>query len=621
MNPRFYDYYNQELAHVREMAAEFAREFPKIASRLALDGTESAPDPYVERLLEGFAFMAARVQLKLDAAFPAFVQHLTEVVFPDYLAPVPPITVVRFDPDFADAALLAGVTVPRATVLRGELAEGAQTRAEFRTAHPVTLWPLEVAEARLSGCPPDLPRQLALPDGIAGALRLRLRLHGDLAFSQLPLDELVFHLAQEEAGATRLYEHLFAGCLGVALGPAGKPARALLGRDALQPVGFGDDEALLPPPMRSLRGYRLLREYAAFPARFLFFRLAGLRAALAACDSRELDLVVLLARVDPQLENMVDASHFSLHASPAINLFPKRLDRIHLDARQVDYHVVPDRARPLDFEVFSVGAVSGFTHDGAGERPLRALYASIDRDDGPGDRFYALRREARVRSGAQQRVAPDRHIGTEVFLSLVECGHAPFGADLKQLSVDALCSNRDLARRLPVGLAHGDFSAEVALPVTAIRCLRRPSAPVPPALDGAAAWKLVSHLSLNYLSLTDTSPAQGALALRQMLELYGIGPQSALRQQLDGIGAVKVAPIVRRMPTRGPVTMGRGLEIELTCDERAFEGASPFLLASVLEHFFTRYASINAFTETVLRIAGRGEIMRWKPRFGQRPVL
>jgi type VI secretion system protein ImpG len=620
MNPQFYDYYNQELVHVREMAAEFAGEFPKIAGRLALNGTECA-DPYVERLLEGFAFMAARVQLKLAAEFPAFVQHLTEIVFPDYLAPVPPMTVVRFDPDMDDTVLLAGVTVPRGTVLRGELAEGAETRAEFRTAHPVALWPLEVLEARMAAYPPELPRQLALPDGIMGALHLRLRLHGDAPFSQLPLGELVFHLAEDEGLATRLYEHLFAGCLGVVLGAAGKPAHALLGPGALQPVGFDDDEALLPPPTRSLRGYRLLREYAALPARFLFFRLAGLRPALAGCHGRELDILVLLGRVDPQLEPLVDARHFSLHATPAVNLFPKRLDRVHLDARQVDYHLVPDRARPLDFEVFQVTKVSGFTNDGEGERPLRALYASIDRDEGPGDGFYVLRREARLKPAPNKRQAPDRYVGTEVFVSLVESASAPFGADLTQLSVEALCSNRDLARRMPGGLPRGDFAADVSLPVTAIRCLRRPSAPVPPALDGGAAWKVISHLSLNYLSLTDTSPAEGAAALRQMLELYGLDPQSALRKQLEGIRAVSVAPIVRRMPARGPVTMGRGLEIELTCDERSFEGSTPFLLASVLERFFTRHAAINSFTETVLRTPARGEIMRWKPKFGQRPVL
>lgn len=622
MNPRFYDYYNQELAHVREMGAEFAREFPKIAGRLALEGTDCA-DPYVERLLEGFAFMAARVQLKLDAEFPAFTQHLTEVVFPDFLAPVPAMAVVRFEPDFSDGALAAGVKVPRATVLRGELGEGAQTRVEFRTAHELTLWPLSVAEARLSAYPPELPRQLALPGGIQGALRLRLRLHGDLLFSQLPLDALDFHLAGEESTATRLYEHLFGGCLGIAVAAAGKPAHALLGAAALEPVGFDDDQALLPLPQRSLRGYRLLREYAACPARFLFFRLAGLHAALAGCHSREVELVLLLGRVDAQLEHLIDASHFSLHATPAINLFPKRLDRIHLDARQVDYHVLPDRARPMDFEVFSVTSVSGFANGVEGERQFRALYASIDRagvgDEGEG--FYVLRREARVKSATQKRLAPERYIGTEVFLSLVETGNAPFGRDLKQLSVDALCSNRDLPARMPAGLSRGDFSAEVSLPVTAIGCLRRPSAPVPPALDGATAWNLISHLSLNFLSLTDTSPTEGAAALRQVLGLYGIGPLSPMRKQLEGIRSIKVAPIVRRMPTRGPVTMGRGLEIELSCDERSFEGSSPFVLASVLEHFFTRHASINAFTETVLRVAGRGEIMRWKPKFGQRPVL
>lgn len=623
MHPRFYDYYNQELTHIRESAAEFAREFPKIANRLTLDGIECS-DPYVERLLEGFAYLAARIQLKLDAEFPTFTQHLTEVVFPDYLSPVPAMAITRFEPNFDDAALAAGVSVPRGTALRGRLTDDASTATEFRTAHEVTLWPITITEARFHAYPPELPRDLPIPSGVKGALRLRLAIQGDATFSKLPLNNLPFHLSGEESIAARLYENLFAGCLGVAVLPLKKGMRSYgwLEPEALERVGFGDDEALLPPTRRSFRGYRLLREYAAFPARFLYFRLAGLRAALAACNAKEVELLVLLGRADSQLENLVDAAHFSLYTTPAINLFTKFADRISLASRQVEYHVLPDRTRPMDYEVYSVTGVTGHGTGLGGDLHFRPLYATLDEAGTAGEGFYALRREARLYSATQKRIgARTSYIGTEVFLSLADMGNLGSGKELKQLSVATLCSNRDLPILMPTGLSRGDFDPEITLPIKAVRCFRGPSRPMAPALDGEVIWRLISHLSLNYLSLTDTSPSEGAQAIRQMLELYGITPESPMRKQLEGVRSLKVSPIVRRMPTKGPVTVGRGLEVELTCDERSFEGTTPFVLATVLEEFFARHASINAFTETVLNIVGRGEVMRWKPRFAQRPVL
>ena len=622
MHPRFYDYYNQELLHLRESAAEFAREFPKIANRLTLDGLECA-DPYVERLLEGFAFMAARVQLKLDAEFPAFTQHLTEVVYPDFLAPVPSMAIVHMEPDYNEGGLARGIPVPRGTVVCGRLAGDAQTACEFRTAHAMTLWPVEVAEAKFLSYLPEFPREMAVPQGVKGALKLCLKVNGAKNFDELPLDELVFHLAGDEGVAAGLYEHLFSSCLGIAVLPVRRPVRwhRMIDAGCLGQVGFSEDEALLPPH-HSFRGYRLLREYAAFPARFMFFRLSGLREALSACKAREVEIYLLLARSDPRLESMVDASNFRLNATPAINLFPKVADRVHLDTGGTEYHVLPDRTRPMDFEIFSVTSVAGHGSSMESERQFRPLYATIDQATLHGDGFYALRREPRLLSSVQKRVgARTAYTGTELFLSLADTTAPPLDNKVKQLSVETLCTNRDLPLLMPMGNAKGDFTARTSLPVVAISCLRGPSRPVPPALEREAAWRLISHLSLNFLSLTDSSPTEGAAALRQMLELYGIGEESPLRRQLDGISSVAVAPVVRRMPARGPVTMGRGLEITLTCDERYFEGTSPFVLASVLEEFFTRHASINAFTETVLRVTGRGEIMRWKSKLGRRAVL
>ena len=623
MDPRLLDYYNSELLHVRETAAEFAREFPKIAGRLTLEGVECA-DPYVERLLEGFAFLAARVQLKIDSEFPTFTQHLMEMVFPGFLAPVPSMAMVRFEPDLAEGALAQGVDVPRGSVLRARAsaAPGTSTPCEFRTAHAVKLWPIELVEAKYFAYPPELPRELQLDRRVQAAVRLRLRATAGLRFNAIALDRLALHFSGNPGVAARLHEGILASALGVLIQPAAKARwHHFAEASEVRRLGYSDDEALLPPPARSFRGYRLLREYFAFPSRFLFAEIGGLQKGLAKCKDSELDVLVLLGRADPTLENVVDAGNFSLYCTPAVNLFPKRADRIHLSQRASEHHIVPDRTRPMDFEVYAVTEVSGFASSRSEEQRFRPLYASVDQTSGASEGFYTLRRTPRMPSAKQRRVGTrTNYVGTEVFMSLVDPASAPYSADLTQISINTVCTNRDLPLVMPTG-GQSDFTLDAAAPVRAVRCLAMPSRPLEPVLDGSLAWRCISHLSLNYLSLTDLNEQDGAAALREMLRLYARDGESVVRRYLEGIRSVRVQPITRRMAARGPVTFGRGMEIRLSCDERAFEGTGAFLLGSVLEEFFARHASLNSFTETALEVVGRGEVMRWPTRFGQRPVL
>jgi len=625
MDPRLLDYYNAELLHVRETAAEFAKEFPKIAGRLALEGVAECADPYVERLLEGFAFLAARVQLKIDSEFPAFTQHLLEMVFPGFLAPVPSMAMVRFEPDPAETALAQGPEVPRGSVLRARPSSvpGATTPCSFRTAHGVRLWPIELVEAKYLAYPPELPRELQLGQKVQAAVRLRLRATAGLKFDAIALERLPLHFTGNPAVAARLHEAVLSAPLGVLVAPANPKARWFHFTDAseVRRVGYSDDEALLPPPARSFRGYRLLREYFAFPSRYLFAEIGGLRKGLAKCKDSELDVLILLGRADTTLENLVDASNFALHCTPAINLFPKRADRIHLSHRVNEHHVVPDRTRPMDFEVYGVTEVTGFGASADEEQRFQPLYASVDQATAAGDGFYTLRRAPRMQSAKQKRLGTrTNYVGTEVFMSLVDPAAAPYSAGLTQVSVNTLCTNRDLPLVMPTG-GQSDFTLDATAPVRAVRCLGVPSRPLEPVLDGTLAWRCISHLSLNYLSLTDFNEQEGAAALREMLHLYARDKESVVRRHLEGVRSVRVQPITRRMPGRGPVTFGRGMEVRLSCDERPFEGSGAFLLASVLEEFFARHASLNSFTETALDVIGRGEVMRWPTRFGQRPLL
>ncbi|WP_240754602.1 type VI secretion system baseplate subunit TssF [Parasulfuritortus cantonensis] len=474
MDPRLLDYYNQELLHIREGAAEFAREFPKIAARLGLDAdAKECPDPYVERLLEGFAYLTGRIQLKIDSEFPVFTQNLLEMVYPGYQAPTPAMAIVQFQVDLNEPALAQGVALPRQTVLRSRLQPGESTACVFRTAHDLTMWPVQLAEAHyqgylpaISGSGPDLPKSAR------AALTLTLKSTAGLAFRQTALDRLTVHLSGEEGTAHKLYEHMCAYTVAVLVRPANGRWYRLLGPEAVQPVGFSDEEALLPQSPRAFGGYRLLKEYSAFPSRYLFIDLAGLRQAVADCDGDSLEIVLLLNKPDAALEKAVDVTNFMLNAVPAVNLFAKRADRIHLSETSHEYQVVPERMRPMDYEIYEVSEVTGYGSGGDSQQEFEPFYAIHDQVTTQYGAYYTLRRTPRMLSSGQKlKGARSSYIGTEVFLSLVDPAQAPYASDLSQLSINTLCSNRDLPLFLSLG-NNNDFSLEVAAPVSGIRCIK-----------------------------------------------------------------------------------------------------------------------------------------------------
>jgi len=623
MDPRLLDYFNRELGYFRQLGAEFGEQFPKIAGRLGMKGIEVA-DPYVERLLEGAAFLAARVQLKMDAEFPRFSQRLLEVVYPNYLAPTPSAAIVCLAPKLAEINVESGVLLPRGTILRGQIAKGEQTACEFQTAHPVTLWPFELTEAMLGGAPADLPiNRLPVDRTVKGAIRLRFHTAGDIPLDRLAVPSLTLHLAGTDDVASRLYELLTGRVCGVIVCGTERPTKwfKFLRPSAVRPVGFAEDEALLPYASRGFDGYRLLHEYFAFPQRFLFFAIHELREALRVAGAQSFDIVLLLDRSAPDLERVVDAKQFRLYCTPAVNLFERRSDRIPVAPDVYEHHVVVDRARPLDFEVYSIKQVLGHSPDEREPQTFRPFYGSITSDDRNYGRYYSMRREPRLLSDKARRHGPRTgYIGSEVFLSLVDQTEAPYRGDLRQLTVVVQCTNRDLALLVPTG-GRTDFSLVASAPVESVAILRGPTRPVPSLAEHEITWRLISHLGLNYLTLTDLDKEQGAVSLRRLLELYAALADPSTRAQIEGVQGVALKPVTRRAPRPGPLVFARGVEIQVTLDETAFGGAFAYVFGRVLDTFFSRHVGLNTFTETVIHSLQRGELARWAPRPGERPVL
>ena len=620
MDERLLAYYNSELRHVREMAGEFAREFPKIAGRLALDrdAKEICPDPYVERLLEGFAFLAARVHLKLDAEFPRFTQTLLETVYPHYLGPVPAMGVAHFEPDPGEPGPEDGFLIERGTALRSK---GDETPCQFRTAHEIRVWPLRITNSRYYTR--DVV-ELELPGSLdaKAALSISLQTSAGRKINELKLDQLPIFIRGGDQIPISIYEQIFARGTHVILRPPKGHGRfrEILPATMIQRVGFQEEEALLPKGPRSFEGYRLLKEYFACPQRFLFFELSGLASAVQQCGADRMDIVIALRTAEPKLDNRIDANTFALFCTPVINLFPKRLDPILISDRFSEFHIVPERTRPIDFEVYQIEEVVAVTAKANEEQRFEPFYRA--RGDGShSGAYYTVHRAPRVLTAKEKKFgAISSYAGSEVFISLVDAKAAPYARQLSQLNVTALCTNRHLPIQSPISVGETDLTTELYSPLGSIRWVAGPTVPIASTAEGDPVWRIISHLSLNYLSLLDSKDGQGAAALRELLKLYVNPNDTFTLRQIDGIRSAVSNPIVRRVATPGPLTFARGLEIRVTMDEEAFEGSGIFVLGAVLAQFFARYVSINSFTETIIVSQRRGEIMRWPSLIGKRQI-
>jgi type VI secretion system protein ImpG len=401
--------------------------------------------------------------------------------------------------------------------------------------------------------------------------------------------------------------------------PGRSPAAVIHG--AVEHEGLGTDQNLLPLTWTKFHGHNLLHEYFACPARFWFFALNGLAEGLSRVNGREVEIVVLLDRAPGQLANLVDASRFALFCTPVINLFKRHTDRIEISPRETEFHLVPARLAPLDYEVFSVETVYGQVAATSDELEFRPLYQTLNNDEGNHGRYFSTRRERRLASDSARRYGTRTpYVGTEVFLSLVDQNEAPYGEDIRFLSVDALLTNRDLATLVPRDGVR-DLAMEESAPVESIGLIRPPSPPKAPYAEREMAWRLIRQLNFNYLPLEGLDHRDGGQGLRDLLRLYLSNDNNEHSRQVESLVGVKTRPVTRKLPGTGPMTFGRGIECAVTVDEAGFSGVSPYLFGTILEHWLARHVSINSFTQTELHSMQRGRIARWSVRTGTRGVL
>jgi type VI secretion system protein ImpG len=605
-------YYERELSFLRHMGAQFAEQYPKIAARLNLE-PDKCEDPHVERLLEAFAFLAARVHLKIDDEFPEITEALLSIIYPHFIRPVPSMTIVDFRMNPEQAQIGAGLKIDRGTVLSSRPVGGVPCK--FRTSYDTYLWPMSVVAAEWKS-PDRLQPAVKSADAVA-ALRIELACWRDVTFEKAMPNPLRFFMNGESGLIHTLYELLCSRVIQILVrdpNPNSHVRPVSLPLDSLRPLGFDEDESILPYPRRSFAGYQLLHEYFTFPEKYFFIDLTGLETALSGFKDRA-ELVFLIAPFEiterkQMLELGISAKTFQLSSAPAVNLFEQTAEPILLTQRRFEYPIIPDIRRQTATEIFSVDDVVSVRPDT--QEPVRF------------EPFYSYRHAGGTARGqtfwmASRRSSGRRNDeGTEMSIALVDLEQRPVAPDVDSLTVRLTCTNRDLPARLPFGLDTGDFEMEAAAPVQSIVALRKPTPALRPPAGRSSLWRLISHLSLNYLSLV----SEGKEALQEILKLYNFSDSSYSIRQIEGILELTSRPSFARILSENGITFARGTRVDMRLDEDNFVGGGVYLFSSVLEHFLGQYVALNSFSQLSVGTRQRKEVLRqWPPRAGTRILL
>ncbi len=627
MDRSFLSYYEAELAHIRDLATEFAALHPTVARNLSLE-TVPCPDPYVERLLEGVAYLAARTRLKVDAESARYVGNLLDALYPDLVGAAPAMSLAVLTPGPQVLTMADGHVVRRGARLISAFRDGLTTRATYTTCQDVTLWPLaidrvEYLQDRGALAAAGVPEaQLATADA---GIRLVLRRSGPGALSELSLDRLDLHFSGNPRSAA-LFDALFGSCRAVLTrasrtGAAFRPARG----PGL--VGVTDGEGLLPRLRPAFEGYRLMREYFLMPERFHYARVEGLAPAIRDCKGLDkVEVLFLLGRGRRDLSGLATGD-FRLFVAPLVNLFEKELNLVELDGRAAAHVVHADRTRPRDYEIYRLTRVEDADSDGPAAE-LHALYAT-DQSRGSGLVYTTERRPRRPTEDELRRgQTRTSYLGDDLYISVVRPPTAPSAAPVRRLDMRALCTNRDL----PILDDTPALTMEGGDPVGRIDLLgamRRPrgalTATLPMMAEGGEAgrddlaWRLVGQLALNHLSLAEES--LGAEPLRAMLDLYADRGDPALARHARSVARVTSRTVTERLDIPGPMCFGKGVELTLHIDEAVLTGGAVLLLSALLNALFARHAGINSFVRTRTKTLQTQEEVLWPMSPGNRALI
>lgn len=627
-------YYEKELSDLRSRGRAFAQAYPKIAAALQI-GSDKSADPHAERMIESFALLAARIHKRLDDDFPLFTESLLEVLYPHYLRPFPSCSIAQFHLGAAIGQLSKPSVVMRGTTLSSRPVQGVACK--FKTTQDVRLLPLAVDHVSYRSAI-AAPSGTRLPSDATSVLSMRLSLKAPQArWDEVMAQPLRFYLDGDTAQVSALREALCTRVVDVLIqwrdGEAWQ-GTSTFNAEAPKPclAGFEEDEALLPFDPRSHEAYRLLTEYFAYPEKFNFVDIpfpGGNEPLMQPGRSGQgegldrtvtLHLVMRGIRADSdecRLLEMVDARNLQLGCTPVINHFEQPADPIRITHESTSYPVVVDGRRAFGYDVYSVNKVFRVKKTPQGEsiQEFRPFF-STRHDDWLEESTAAD--EPRSDAGCYWFSRRDDELGEqspgyETELSIVDLDFQPTLPQTETLSLQVSATNRDLPSRMAIGVVGGDLFLEGGGLAKEIRLLKKPSLSMRFDRGNGALWRLISHLSLNHLSLSSA----GADGLREMFRLYDLPRSATNRRQIDAIQDIEFKPATAWLPGQPFACFVRGTEIKVVVDESGFVGAGLSLFVSVLDRFFGLYVHANSFTQlTVVSARTHEVVMSCPPRNG-----
>ena len=640
------------------MGKEFAAQYPKIASRLALDTTD-IPDPYVERLLEGVSFLTARTQLKLDAEYPRFVQRILEVVYPDFINQKPAAAIVNLEPTNQYNADVINL-LERGKILRSLPIDEFKVSCPFSVTKTTEILPLRIEKAKYTDSIGYLPNTLpALKQSsgkkVQSALRLDFSLSVPGACSEMLPDELSIFLGTELSKSSSLLFLLASECVGVICHSYENPKQWHYPLPTTpEHRGFREDEALSFNLDKSVSAFRIMQEYSRLPEKFLFISQKNIKQAIQQAEKqghlpkvpehleeiindkgvnkkiityrkRYFSLSFLFNNKIPELTELIGVDDFSVNAVPVVNLFRKKSSRFPVNIQDQEHHVVIDRTQPLNYEVYSIEQVKGFDTNNLQTVAFSPMYKAPDIGLFPEAQtqhaYFSARRADRVPSeNSAKNGFRSSYLGSEVFLSLANNQNYAFNSNVQHLSVDAWCTSRDLPLIMPRD-GESDFLIEGFLPVKSIKLISKLTRPQEAVSEDRTLWSFLNQLSLNYLSLLNTDKEDAPVALKELLTVFVSSESDLLKKQIESIIRVETSIINKVVRHYGVAAPIRGINIIVTLDEAQLGGVHPFLFGSVLNHYFRRLVSINSFVQLRIDTLQQGHIATWPSEIGERMII
>lgn len=586
-------YYDEELDYIRNLAREFGANHHEAAHLV-----EPGQDPDVERLLEGFAFLAAQVRQTLDDDFPELTHGLFSMLWPHYLRPVPSLAIEQFRP--RAGALRQTLRVPRGAQVVSEESD-TELRFRYRTAWEVRVQPVELESAAI-----ETTRKGE------SSLVLQLALHPNVKFDTLDFPSLRLYLHEDVRHAWQLHYHL---CRRVAeatvtadAGDGPVPIR-------IEPVGFARDEAVLPHRDGVPLGHRLLQEYFVFPQKFGFVDLCGLEALRGdQVKARFTIRIVFDAEADPGMRVVKD--DIRLHCAPVLNLFEHETEPVTLEPTRARYALRPQGTDRSRLDIWSVNSMS---------------VRGTDRVDRDIPWFYSFSpdvfRESPAYFTVRRQVAPDG----ETFLTwatVVEASGDPHPIGEGTATFEITCTNGRGVAALEAGALKG--MTDTSPTGATFENITKPTPQIEVPQRIGLLWRLLSLMSLNHLRFASAETLRLTLELMASLNAgsgagdkgFGTGGQDEraareIQRRIRAIRGVDSKP-VERIHGGGMI---RGSRIAVSVDPQPFEGIGAlYLFGSVLDEFFASHATINTFTQLEVRHDESRLPLQWAPRLGQERV-